>query len=567
MARKKRRSGCASALILLLMLFLLMVVGIGGWLFLRYTPTREKMSGEVYFGLEKPEDMGLVINGEKQASFGKLLEGRAYLDIETVKMINDKFYWDASKNTLLMTTPETIVEIDLSAMGYNIGDTTENLEHILVKQVDGKTYVSLELVEKNTQMDSKVYTNPNHIHIENLDVPRMAKLGKITKHTPVRYQGGIKSPIIDEVYNLDEVEIKRDFDDWLEIVTPNGFIGYVPTKYVAHIEEREMNSRPHNKEEIEARDKIINLVWHQVTNVHANDGFLDAISQTKGVNVISPTWFSLSDNEGTITSIASQDYVNQAHEKGMKVWGLVDNFTYPISTYEILSSAEKRAKVIEQLVAYAEEFNLDGINIDFEQLTEAEGEPFVQFMRELSLVMKEKQITLSVDVPVVSIYTSHYNRRALGEVVDYLIIMGYDEHYPGGDLGAGSVASLPFVKSGIEETLNEGVPASKVINGLPFYTRVWFVGDDGSVSSEAVGMQTAQNFVEKSGKSPVWLETESQYYLEVPVEGGVRKVWLEEEASLKAKLEVMKENNLAGVAAWKLGFEEPKIWDLISQYY
>ena len=214
------------------------------------------------------------------------------------------------------------------------------------------------------------------------------------------------------------------------------------------------------------------------------------------VNVISPTWFSVSDNDGNVSSLASGEYVMQAHEKGLKVWGLVDNFSENMSTTTVLSNTAARQNLENQLVTYALKAGLDGINVDFESLSEDVGIHFLQFLRELSIQCHENNLVLSVDNPVPEDFTSHYDRAEQGKVVDYVIIMGYDEHYVGSD--AGSVASLPWVEQGVKDTLAE-VPAKRTILAIPFYTRLWKTTDGGAVTSEAIGMDQAQQAISDNG--------------------------------------------------------------------
>ena len=220
------------------------------------------------------------------------------------------------------------------------------------------------------------------------------------------------------------------------------------------------------------RDFKINLAWHQVTSEAANETFDDAVKNMTGVNVISPTWFSVSDNAGNLSNYAVESYVTNAHAKGLEVWGLVDNFNKNVDTYKLLSNSSSRVKLENNLIQQALRFDLEGLNIDFESLSEETGPHFIQFLRELSILCRANKLVLSVDNPVPeNNYTSHYDRESQGEVVDYVIIMGYDEHYYGSEK-AGSVASLPWVEKGVTDTLKE-VPAEKVINGIPFYTRLW----------------------------------------------------------------------------------------------
>ncbi len=296
----------------------------------------------------------------------------------------------------------------------------------------------------------------------------------------------------------------------------------------------------------------------------ANDQLLNRIADAKGLTTISPTWFSIADTDGNISSIASQSYVNYAHQHGLEVWGLVDNFKEGVSTYETLSRTSSRQRLVNQLTAAAIQYGLDGINVDFELITAEGGRAFIEFIRELSIMCRINGIVLSVDNYVPTASSSQYFRAEQGVFADYVIIMGYDEHYAGSE-EAGSVASYGFVKSGIERTLEE-VPKEKVINAIPFYTRFWKTDGAGEVTSEALGMDRADAKVTANEAELAWDEEARQYYVGFDYEGSFYEMWLEEERSIEEKMALIREYDLAGVAAWRLGYERASIWDVILKY-
>ena len=317
------------------------------------------------------------------------------------------------------------------------------------------------------------------------------------------------------------------------------------------------------------KDYKINLVWHQTTSMDANYNIIYDIANVKKVNTISPTWFSIASNDGTLDSLALADYVDTAHSNHMEVWPLVDNFSENIDFTAVMNSTSARNKIENQLIAAAIEYSFDGINVDFENISEDAADGYIQFMRELSVMCRKNGIVLSVDVPVPMDFTAHYNRKALGEVCDYLMIMGYDEHYAGSE-EAGTVASLSFEEEGIQNTLQE-VAAEKVVSGIPFYTRLWCTttNEDGTttVTSEAMGMNQAQQTLENNQVETSWDETTGQNYAQFNGESGeLYQIWLEDTESLTRKLELIKNYDLGGVAEWKLGLEDDSVWDLIAKY-
>ena len=307
-------------------------------------------------------------------------------------------------------------------------------------------------------------------------------------------------------------------------------------------------------------DEKVVLGWHQVTTSAANSGMDKVVANTSGLNVISPTWFKLSDNKGNYTSIASKDYVDAAHKKGLKVWPLIDNFSTEISTLKILSSSENRKNLIANLMSDVEKYDFDGINIDFESLTQDNAPHFIQFMRELSVSCRNSGVVLSVDVPIPASYNMYYERDELAEVVDYVINMGYDEHYSGSD--EGSSASINFVKNSITDSLVE-VPKEKLINAVPVYTRVW-TKENSKVSSSALGMSAAANWVKENNIELTWDDEVGQYTGQTTIGSARKYIWLEDERSIKLKMVAIKEEDLAGVAVWKLGLEPKEIWNVIS---
>jgi spore germination protein YaaH len=249
---------------------------------------------------------------------------------------------------------------------------------------------------------------------------------------------------------------------------------------------------------------------------------------------------------------------------GLEVWALIDNFTNAdVDTYEVLAGTGNRTKLIEGLIDTALEYDLDGINIDFENISLDAGEPFIEFIRELSIPCRENGIVLSVDNYVPMGYTDHYDREEQGIVADYVIIMGYDEHYKG-STEAGSVASIDFVERGIADTVAQ-VPAEKVINAIPFYTRIWETTGT-TLDSQAVGMELAQQYIEDHAITTRWDEETCQNYGEYQSGDTYCQVWLEDAESIQVKLNIMENYGIAGVAEWKLGFETSDVWDVIEAY-
>lgn len=533
-----------------LLIVVLTVLGGVGHVISKYIPTKDRMDLNEYYGQVAEGEAALILGTEKLEQRGIISGEEGYLPLDVVNTyLNQRYYWDAENQQILYATPSEVTSMPASS---------EAGSQVWLRE--GAVYLSLSYIRQYTDLDAYIYDNPNRIAIQY----QFSDVNTVTakKDTYVRFRGGIKSEVLAKVKKGAVLILMEELEDWNQVATMDGYIGYVQKKAVSEPEKKTFE-REFSREEYNyiAMEQPVNMVWHQVTNMEANAGFAEATANMTGVNVISPTWYSIIDNEGNISNIASSDYVNQAHEKGLQVWGLVDNFSENISTTEILSRTSTRQNLVRQLVDAALASGLDGINIDFEYLEEAVGIHFLQFLRELSVETHKNNLVLSVDNPVPEDFTSHYDRAEQGRVVDYVIIMGYDEHYVGSE-EAGSVASLPWVEQGIKDTLAE-VPAERVINAVPFYSRLWKTLA-GTLSSEAIGMGQAQEVVAKYNVETYWDKNTSQNYGAFENEGAEFQIWIEDAQSIAEKVKLSSQYNLAGVAAWKLGFESSDVWQAIS---
>lgn len=538
------------AFVVCLLIIVLAVLGGAVHVISKYVPTKDRMDLNEYYGQTAEGEAALILGTEKLEQRGIISGEEGYLPLEIVNSyLNQRYYWDAENQQILYAAPSEVTSMPASS---------EAGSEVWLR--DGTVYLSLSYIRQYTDLDAYIYENPGRIAIQY----QFSDVNTVTakKDTYVRFRGGIKSEVLAKVEKGTVLILMEELEDWSQVATMDGYIGYVQKKAVTQPEKKNFD-REFSREEYSyiSMEQPVNLVWHQVTNMEANAGFAEATANMTGVNVISPTWYSIIDNEGNISNIASSDYVNQAHEKGLQVWGLVDNFNENISTTEILSRTSSRQNLVHQLVNAALSAGLDGINIDFEYLEEAVGIHFLQFLRELSVETHKNNLVLSVDNPVPEDFTSHYDRAEQGRVVDYVIIMGYDEHYVGSE-EAGSVASLPWVEQGIKDTLAE-VPAERVINAVPFYTRLWKTLA-GTLSSEAIGMGQVQEVISKYGVETYWDKNTSQNYGAFENEGAECQMWIEDAQSIAEKVKLSSKYNLAGVAAWKLGFESSDVWQAIS---
>ena len=516
---------------------------------MKYIPSSEKMDLNEYYGELADGEIALVIGTEKLEERGLVDGDRVYLPLDVVNTyLNQRYYWDSANQQILYATPSELTSASASS---------EAGDKVWVK--DGKVYLNLTYVQEYTDLDAYITKDPYRIAIQYKF--KNIKTVTVKKNTSIRYRGGIKSAILTSAKKGEQLRLIEEMENWDQVATDDGYIGYIDKKMVGEAEKTKIE-RNFKKEKYSylTMDSKVNMVWHQVTSTDANAYFADATANMTGVNVISPTWFYLTDTSGNIANIASVDYVSQAHEKGLQVWGLIDNFTQEVSTTETLSSTAARQNIISQLIQAAKDVGMDGINVDFESLSEDVGIHFLEFLRELSIECHKNNLVLSVDNPVPEDFTSHFDRAEQGRVVDYVIIMGYDEHYVGSE--AGSVASLPWVEQGIQDTLEE-VPAERVINAIPFYTRLWRT-TGGNVTSEAIGMDQAQQTIAENNVETYWDKTTSQNYGKYDIDNSTYQIWLEDAQSVAEKVKLVSKYDLAGVSAWKLGFENNGIWQVIS---
>lgn len=531
------------------LVILVAILGIVTHVVMKYIPSSEKMDLNEYYGEMADGEIALVIGTEKLEERGLVDGDRVYLPLDVVNTyLNQRYYWDSANQQILYATPSELTSASASS---------EAGDKVWVK--DDKVYLNLTYVQEFTDLDAYITKDPYRIAIQYKF--KNVKTVTVKKNTSIRYRGGIKSAILTSVKKGTKLRLIEELEDWDQVATDDGYIGYIDKKKVAEAEKTKFE-RSVKREQYSylTMDSKVNMVWHQVTSTDANAYFADATANMTGVNVISPTWFYLTDTSGNIASIASADYVSQAHEKGLQVWGLIDNFTQEVSTTETLSSTAARQNIISQLIQAAKDVGMDGINVDFESLSEDVGIHFLEFLRELSIECHKNNLVLSVDNPVPEDFTSHYDRAEQGRVVDYVIIMGYDEHYVGSE--AGSVASLPWVEQGIQDTLDE-VPAERVINAIPFYTRLWKT-TGGNVTSEAIGMDQAQQTIADNNVETYWDKTTSQNYGKYDIDNSTYQIWLEDAQSVAEKVKLVSKYDLAGVSAWKLGFENNGIWQVIS---
>lgn len=549
---QKRRSPLP---IIICLVIIAAIIGIGSFFINRYTPTDTEMNKNEYYGLTSEEEAALILNGQVLEEKGLVADGTVYISYSDVwNYLNSGFYWDAQAGQLMLTLPSGTLTW-----------TPEDGSGAVILGSDGNPYISAECVKENSDIDLEIYSEPNRVvACTQWDGVRTAT---VTETAQVRYRGGPRSEILTEVQAGDTVVFQEDLSDWCQVATSDGYVGYVESSTLTQNEETGL---PHETDEKFQYQKIsldhkIVLGWHYVGSQEGNSSLSEVIAGATGLNTISPTWFSLADGQGNLISYADSSYVEQAHAAGLQVWGLLGDVDgSAVNTGSVLSSAEARANIIQQLMQIAAECGMDGINVDFESVREESAPQYLQFLKELCAAAHQQNLIVSTD-NFVPTYTGYYKRAEQAKTVDYIIIMGYDEHTASSE-EAGSVASLPFVEQGIADTLAE-VPAEQVINAVPFYTRGWVETFGSTVpESQTLSMDEADAFVTEHGIETYWDASVGQNVGSVETGDARYSIWLEDEQSIAEKVNLASEYNLAGVAAWRLGFERQSVWSVFEDY-
>ena len=553
-------------LIALFLIIVIAVVGVGSKLIEKYSYSKERADLTAYFDVRGEGDVPVILQDERIEEHARLIDGVCYFDLAMVhQYFNDRFYEDKKEGLLLYTLPDAIVSTVIGTQTVAKGGEESSRDYVIARYEGEQLYVAADYVKEYSNFSYELYTEPYRMQVYTEWNAR--RTATVLKDTQVRYQGGVKSDVLTDVSRGTEVIVLEEMENWSKVKAEGAFIGYVENKRLSEQTTVEPTPVTDYTEPVymsNTRDHKINLAWHVVAGMAGNDTLVPLMQGTKSINVVSPTWFALSDNAGNFTSFASENYVGTAHDMGLEVWGLIDNFSHEgIDTYEVLAGLSTRQHLINGLIDTALQYKLDGINIDFENISLDAGDPFVEFIRELSIPCREHGIVLSVDNYVPMGYTDHYDREEQGVVADYVIIMGYDEHHRGSDT-AGSVASIDFVEKGIADTVAQ-VPAHKVINAIPFYTRIWETKGT-TIDSQAVGIETAKQYLADHGIVTAWDEETCQNYGEYQSGDSYYQVWMEDEESIRVKLNIMSKYQIAGVAEWQLAFAVDSVWDVIEEY-
>lgn len=538
-------------------------------------PSTERVSLQEYFRI--PEDEVLTIQDDTLAQKNVCVrDGYVYLPFALVSQLNDRFYWDEGMQFLIFTTGTEKYIVSPNDAFYFVNDVKTETESEILIEKGGEFYILLDYVENHIDLQYRMYLNPNRIVLNYQWGEYLC--ADVTVATQMRTAPDKKSPIILDLTEGMQLQYFNSGgiqqNGYVMVMTEDGIYGYVRTKDISESYYKTIQSEYEEPVySTENRANSINLTWHMTVSEQANEQLDELYAGTEGLNVISPTWFNVMDETGALESRASLAYVERAHELGLEVWGLVAN-SHPnaanvveIDELALLKDYNSRTNLIRQIIQYATEFDLDGVNIDFESLEVETGPYYIQFLRELAVACRNHRYVLSVDNYVPAEYNAFYDLEEQGKIVDYVIIMAYDEHYVGSD--AGSVASIGFVSSAATNTLAK-VPAERVIMAVPFYTRLWKETrqKDGSLAltSETIGIAAADALLRENKVSTTWQADTGQFYGEYEQGGSRYRIWLEDEMSMEEKMKVIQNSGFAGVASWRLGLERRSVWEVMLKY-
>ena len=552
---------------------IILILVVGGVFFKlyydHYMYTNERQDLDAYYGVQDEDDFPVIYENLVSDMHARRFDGACYMDLETVRsLLNSRFYYGTEDNVLIYCLPEEkfVARAGEKSWESDVSGVTQESYAPLV--LDGDTvYVALDYVKKFTNIYYAAYEGPNRVVLRN--AWGTEKMATVRGSTNMRTLGGVKAPIIAAVEEGTEVLVLEELDDWTRIETADGYYGYVESKYLSEVREQEMEpvtDVPEYVPQYRSLDGKACIAWNLTYFADSNVEIDGMLKGTKAINVLAPTWFTLSSEDGNINVKASRTYVKKAHENGMQVWGVLDNFQNDdLFVYtRFLNTLAGRQKVIDTLIEEAQSYNLDGINVDIEGLAEAtDVYDFIEFVREISIACRRAGLFISVNNYVPYNYNDHYDLKEQAAFADYVIIMGYDEHIVGSE-EAGSVASIGYVEYGIEEALMD-VPAERLINGIPFYTIGWTT-ENGNVSGQTLDMAEAKAFMKEHDMKKEWNSTAGQNYAEKESGNKLYQIWLEDKKSIETKLDLMESNVLAGLAVWRLGLETNDVWDEIDDY-
>lgn len=469
---------------------------------------------------------------------------------------DQNIFYDNVYNQIITTSGTKVATIEPNKKEMYVNSSKVNIYATMTKK-DNTFYLPFSEMKSVYNVEVKYSKETGIVTIDSLD--KEQKMGNSSNDTNVKYRPTVFSKTIDKIKKGESIVVIEKKDGWNKIRTSKGLIGYV--KDVANIH----NTRENMEETKQIQGKV-SLVWDYYTSIVPT-----RTEKIDGINVVSPSFAYLKNTQGDLqTKIgdAGINYINWAHNCNYKVWAAVSNSEVGKSaTSEVLNDYKLREKLINSIVLLTTNYNLDGINIDFEYMKEKDKGMFSQFLIELAPRLKEYGKVLSVDVTAPDgspDWSLCYDRNKIGQVADYIIFMGYDQ-YGESSTKAGTTAGADWVEVNVNKFIGtqEEVDENKLILGMPFYTRLW-KEKDGNIESSVVWMKNIDSKL-PAGAEKKWDENVKQYYVEYEQNGYTYKMWVEDEKSIREKFNIMNKYNLAGAAYWQKDFESENIWNVVKE--
>lgn len=511
----------------------------------------------------------LVVEGEivKDQSRPVIEKGEILLPLSVIKQyIDDRVIWDKNNQKIIITTEDRVIKMKTDHLTAMVNTRPVDL-NIPARLIGNEPYIPVEFLSELFDIEIKWIESTNVVIMDYKQGYRqLAEV--IAPEAKIRRSPDIKAPVLVDELKIGQImQAFDEYEKWYKVRTDEGIIGYIQKRYikVSFVNIKGSSDVKVPRVSWKPGEGKINLVWE---HVHHKTPDMSAVKKIEGLDVISPTWFAISDKQGTVANKAEKKYVEWAHSNGYQVWGLFSNSFDPDMTHVVINDSDLREKVIQQMLVYAELYDLDGINLDFENVYMKDKDMLTQFVRELVPLAKEQGLTVSMDVTAISgseNWSRCYDRKALAEVLDYIALMTYDQHWATSPK-AGSVAQLSWVEYSLKRVLEE-VPEEKLLLGLPFYTRLWKEEEvDGKtkVSSTALSMEAAQKLIKEQEAALSWDEESGQYYAEYKEGEAIYKIWVEDAKSINLKSSLVHKYDLAGTAAWRRGFETQDIWAVLQ---
>lgn len=518
-----------------------------------------------YIILDQNEKTSLVINNGNISNLKHdiLIEDDViYISKDDIKNFFDRYiYLDEENNQIITTYDKKIATIGFEGNILTINGANKKI-YANAKKEGETIYLPISEmkdvygIEIENIKDSKVVT------IDSID--REQKKAMASKDAAVKSSTGFIAKTIDRINKGAYVIVVSKTDDgWTKIRTPNGKVGYVKNDVVVN----EVKIRENMVEEPQIKGKV-NMFWDfysQYANAPTRS------EKIEGVNVVSPSFFYINSKAQFKENVGEKGkaYIEWAHNNGYKVWAMLSN-SYEDNmieiTSKIMNNYKYRQALIENIVDVCVKYKLDGINIDFENMKKEDIDMFSRFIIELTPRMKEIGLVTSVDVTAPDggdTWSLCFDRNVIGHVADYIVFMAYDQNGTGSRT-AGTTAGYNWTVANLKKFIKtEEVKSSKIILGIPFYTRVWTENTDGKLTSNIVNMKDI-NKVIPSNAQKQWLDDLKQNYVEYQEKGATKKIWIEDLDSIKAKVSLVNEYELGGVSAWAKDREDPDVWAVIA---